>query len=113
MSEYNRNVSSNSKAQTVPGTPMQQMWHILNSHEERFKQLSQQLHMQKSTNRNTNQKSGAQYLAEYNTLLQQVEGLKTRVSTLEAENEKFKYPSNVTLSIEEDLKNSSRGQPEI
>jgi hypothetical protein len=38
--------------------------------------------------------------------LQQVEDLKTRVSILEAEKEKFKYPSNVTLSIEEDLKNS-------
>ena len=48
MSEYNRNVSSNSKAQTVPGTPMQQMWHILNFHEERLTQLAQHLHMQKS-----------------------------------------------------------------
>lgn len=100
MSEYNRNVSSDSKAQTVPGTPMQQMWHILNFHEERFKQLSQQLHMQKSTN--TNKKSGAQHLVEYNTLLQQVGDLKSRVSILEAEKEKVKFPSNVTLSIEEE-----------
>jgi len=45
--------------------------------------------------------------------LQQEEDLKARVSTLEAEKEKIKYPSNVTLSIEEDLKNSSLGQPEI
>jgi hypothetical protein len=101
MSEYNRNVSSDSKAQTVPGTPMQQMWHILNFHEERLKQLSQHLHMQKSTTSTTNQKSGAQHLAEYNTLLQQVVDLKARVSTLEAEKEKSKFPSNVTLSIEE------------
>ncbi|GAJ24896.1 unnamed protein product, partial [marine sediment metagenome] len=33
--------------------------------------------------------------------MQQVEALKARVSTLEAEKEKIKYPSNVTLSIEE------------
>jgi len=39
--------------------------------------------------------------------------LKARVNALEAEKEKFKYPSNVTLSIEEDLHNSSMGQPEI
>ena len=98
MSEYNRIVSSNAEGQTVPGTPMQQMWHILNFHEERLKQLTQHLNMQKSTN--TNQKSGAQHLAEYNTLLVQVVDLKTRVSILEAE--KVKYSSNVTLSIEEE-----------
>jgi len=114
MSEYNRNLSSNAKGQAVPGTPMQQMWHVLNFHEHRLMQLTQHL-QQQSTNSdfNTEQKSEAQHLVEYNTLLQQVEDLKTRVSTLEAEKEKFKYPSNVTLSVEEDLKNSSLGQPEI
>ena len=100
MSEYNRMIASDVKGQTVPGTPMQQMWHILNFHEERFKQLSQQLNMQKSIN--TNQKSGAQHLAEYNTLLQHVGDLKARVSTLEAEKKRVKFPSNVTLSIEEE-----------
>ena len=100
MSEYNRIVSSNAKGQTVPGTPMQQMWHILNFHEERFKQLDQHLRMQKSTN--TNKKSGAQHLVEYNTLLQRVGDLKARVSTLEAEKERVKFPSDVTLSIEEE-----------
>jgi len=100
MSEYNRNVSPQAQAQTVPGTPMQQMWHILNFHEERFKQLDKHLNMQKSTN--ANQKSGARHLAEYNTLLQQVRNLKSRVSTLEAEKERVKFPSNVTLSIEEE-----------
>jgi len=33
--------------------------------------------------------------------LQQVVDLKARVSTLETEKEKSKFPSNVTLSIEE------------
>ena len=115
MSNYNRNVSSNAKGQAVPGTPMQQMWHVLNFHEQRLMQLTQHLQHQSPTNSdfNTDSKSGAQHLVEYNTLLQQVEELKSRVSTLEAEKEKFKYPSNVTLSIEEDLKNSSLGQPEI
>ena len=114
MSEYNRNLSSNAKGQAVPGTPMQQMWHVLNFHEQRLMQLTQHL-QQQSTNSdfNTDQKSEAQHLVEYNTVLQQVEDLKARVSTLETEKEKFKYPSNVTLSVEEDLKNSSLGQPEI
>lgn len=111
MSEYNSRSFSNTKGQSIPGTPMQQMWHVLNFHEQRLLQLTQ--HLQQLPNSDTDSKSEAQHLVEYNTLLQQVEGLKTRVSTLEAENEKFKYPSNVTLSIEEDLKNSSRGQPEI
>ena len=116
MSEYNRNVSSNVKGQTVPGTPMQQMWHVLNFHEHRLMQLTQHLQQQQqSTNNDFNKdhKSEAQHLVEYNMLLQQVEDLKARVSTLEAEKEKMKYPSNITLSIEEDLKNSSLGQPDI
>ena len=113
MSEYNRNLSPNTNGQAVPGTPMQQMWHVLNFHEHRLMQLTQHLQQSSSGNFNTEQKSEAQHLVEYNTLLQQVEDLKTRVSTLEVEKEKFKYPSNVTLSVEEDLKNSSLGQPEI
>lgn len=114
MSEYNRSLPSNAKAQTVPGTPMQQMWHVLNFHEQRLMQLTQHLqHHTTNSNSKGGQKSEAQHLVEYNMLLQQVEDLKARVSTLEAENEKIKYPSNITLSIEEDLKNSSMGQPEI
>ena len=113
MSEYNRRAYSNVKGQSIPGTPAQQMWHVLNFHEHRLLQLAQHLQQQQLPNSGTDSKSEAQHLVEYNTLLQQVEDLKTRVSTLEAEKEKFKYPSNVTLSIEEDLKNSSMGQPEI
>lgn len=115
MSEYNSRSFSNTKGQSIPGTPMQQMWHVLNFHEQRLLQLTQHLQnkQQQLPNSGTDSKSEAQHLVEYNTLLQQVDDLKTRVSTLEAENEKFKYPSNVTLSIEEDLKNSSLGQPEI
>ena len=107
MSEYNRNLSSNAKGQAVPGTPMQQMWHVLNFHEQRLTQLTQHLQQEQSTNSGfTDQKSEAQHLVEYNMVLQQVEDLKARVSTLEAEKEKFKYPSNVSLSIEENVKNS-------
>jgi len=116
MSEYNSRSFSNTKGQSIPGTPMQQMWHVLNFHEQRLLQLTQHLQNQQEQqlpNSDTGSKSEAKHLVEYNTLLQQLEDLKTRVSTLETENEKFKYPSNVTLSIEEDLKNSSLGQPEI
>jgi hypothetical protein len=113
MSEYNRRAYSNVKGQSIPGTPAQQMWHVLNFHEQRLQQLTQHLQEQQSPNSGTNSKSEAQHLVEYNTLLQQVDDLKARVNALEAEKEKFKYPSNVTLSIEEDLHNSSMGQPEI
>ena len=114
MSEYNRRSFSNTKGQSIPGTSMQQMWHVLNFHEHRLIQLTQHLQQQQQLpNSGTDSKSEAQHLVEYNTLLQQVEGLKARVTVLEAEKEKFKYPSNVTLSIEEDLKNSSMGQPVI
>ncbi len=112
MSEYNKRSSFNANGQSIPGTPMQQMWHVLNFHEHRLLQLTQHLQEQPQ-NSGTNSKSEAQHLVEYNTLLQQVDDLKARVTALEAEKEKFKYPSNVTLSIEEDLKNSSMGQPEI
>jgi uncharacterized protein YlxW (UPF0749 family) len=112
MSEYNRRASSNTQGQSIPGTSTQQMWHVLNFHEHRLSQLTQHL-QQQSPNSASDSKSEAQHLVEYNTLLQQVENLKARVSTLEAEKEKSRYPSNITLSIEEDLKNSSLGQPDI
>ena len=54
MSEYNRNLSSNTKGQAVPGTPMQQMWHVLNFHEHRLMQLTQHLQQQQSTNSDFN-----------------------------------------------------------
>jgi hypothetical protein len=76
MSEYNKNTSSNFN-QTVPGTPMQQMWQVLNFHEERLKQLTQHL------------------LAHHATTSKQIETLTARVNTLESESKK------VTLSIEE------------
>tara|TARA_R110002074_G_scaffold238490_1_gene410396 strand:- start:275 stop:445 length:171 start_codon:yes stop_codon:yes gene_type:complete len=46
MSEYNRQSSSNTKGQSIPGTPAQQMWHVLNFHEQRLSQLTQHLQQQ-------------------------------------------------------------------
>ena len=37
----NSKISSNSASQSVPGTPLQQMWHVLNFHEQRLIQISQ------------------------------------------------------------------------
>ena len=70
MSRYSRRVpqESNSKIphlqisihakhlnqQTIPGTPLQQMWHILNFHETRLTQLSQFLQQQESNGENEN-----------------------------------------------------------
>ena len=37
----NSKISSKSASQSVPGTPLQQMWHVLNFHEQRLVQISQ------------------------------------------------------------------------
>ena len=51
MSEYNRRESSNTQGQSIPGTSAQQMWHVLNFHEQRLQQLTQHLQEQQSQQR--------------------------------------------------------------
>ena len=63
MSRYSRRIPKESNAkisssrnnsrqtlqpQSIPGTPLQQMWHILNFHETRLTQLTQFLQQQES-----------------------------------------------------------------
>ena len=121
MSRYSRRVpkESNSKIsssnyntvtsqqQTIPGTPIQQMWHILNFHETRLTQLSQFLQNQESNSGNTGEKgentSETEHMIQYNTLLQQVQELNERVERLETENKELSQGNMVSLSIEEDL----------
>jgi len=122
MSRYSRRVpkernskissSSNyktttSQQQTIPGTPIQQMWHILNFHETRLTQLSQFLQNQESNSGNTGEKgentSETEHMIQYNTLLQQVQELNERVERLETENKELLQGNMVSLSIEEDL----------
>ena len=128
MSRYSRRVpkESNSKisssssgnfgksqpSQSIPGTPLQQMWHILNFHETRLTQLSQFLQQQESNGENENTGENAQvapseteHMIQYNTLLQQVQELTDRVEKLEAENKQLSQGNMVSLSIEEDLQN--------
>jgi len=40
MSSYNSKISPNVQSQGIPGTPMQQMWHVLNFHEQRLAQIT-------------------------------------------------------------------------
>lgn len=122
MSRYSRRVpkesnskissSSNRKTvtsqeQTIPGTPIQQMWHILNFHETRLTQLSQFLQDHESNSGNTGEKgentSETEHMIQYNTLLQQVQELNERVERLETENKELSQGNMVSLSIEEDL----------
>ena len=122
MSRYSRRVpkesnskissSSNYKTETsqqqaIPGTPIQQMWHILNFHETRLTQLSQFLQNQESNSGNTGEKgentSETEHMIQYNTLLQQVQELNERVERLETENKELLQGNMVSLSIEEDL----------
>jgi len=122
MSRYSRRVpkESNSKIssssnhntvtsqqQTIPGTPIQQMWHILNFHETRLTQLSQFLQNQESNSGNIGEKgentSETEHMIQYNTLLQQVQELNERVERLETENKELSQGNMVSLSIEEDL----------
>ena len=121
MSRYSRRVpkESNSKIsssnyntvtsqqQTIPGTPIQQMWHILNFHETRLTQLSQFLQDNESNSGNKGEKgentSETEHMIQYNTLLQQVQELNERVERLETENKELSQGNMVSLSIEEDL----------
>ena len=128
MSRYSRRIPKESNAkisssrnnsrqtqpqpQAIPGTPLQQMWHILNFHETRLTQLSQFLQQQESNAGNEKGGENAQvapseteHMIQYNTLLQQVQELTDRVEKLEAENKQLSQGNMVSLSIEEDLQN--------
>jgi len=125
--ESNSKISSSSnhqtvtsQQQTIPGTPIQQMWHILNFHETRLTQLSQFLQKQESNNGNTNEgdnshtaQSETEHMIQYNTLLQQVQELTDRVEKLEAENKQLSQGNMVSLSIEEDLQNGFNGESAV
>ena len=130
MSAYNRRSNSsqrNSKVPakgfnnaqapptTIPGTPLQQMWTVLNFHEQRLAQVSQylqQLEETKTDTPNQNGPSETEQMIQYNTLLQQVSELTDRVAQLEA-GEKGSDSNMVTLNIEEDLQNAAAGQPTV
>ena len=120
ISSSRNNSRQTQQAQSIPGTPLQQMWHILNFHETRLTQLSQFLQQQEANN--GNEKSGenkqvapsdTEQMIQYNTLLQQVQELTDRVEKLEAENKQLSQGNMVSLSIEEDLQNGFNGEPAV
>jgi hypothetical protein len=125
--ESNAKISSSSRpqrqqqpSQSIPGTPLQQMWHILNFHETRLTQLSQFLQQQESNGENENTGENAQvapseteHMIQYNTLLQQVQELTDRVEKLEAENKQLSQGNMVSLSIEEDLSSEFNGESAV
>ena len=135
MSRYSRRIPKESNAkisssrnnsrqtqqpQSIPGTPLQQMWHILNFHETRLTQLSQFLQQQESNAGNEKGGENAQvapseteHMIQYNTLLQQVQELTDRVEKLEAENKQLSEGNMVSLSIEEDLQNGFNGESAV
>ena len=135
MSRYSRRIPKESNAkisssrnnsrqtpqpQSIPGTPLQQMWHILNFHETRLTQLSQFLQQQESNAGNEKGGENAQvtpseteHMIQYNTLLQQVQELTDRVEKLEAENKQLSKSNMVSLSIEEDLQNEFNGESAV
>ena len=86
ISSSRNNSRQTQQAQSIPGTPLQQMWHILNFHETRLTQLSQFLQQQESNAGNEKGGENAQvapseteHMIQYNTLLQQVQELTDRV----------------------------------
>ena len=130
MSAYNRRTSNSQRnakipsrdfnnAQapptTIPGTPLQQMWTVLNFHEQRLAQVSQYLQQLEANPTNASNQEGpseTEHMIQYNTLLQQVSELTDRVAQLEAER-KSSDSNMITLNIEEDLHNASVGQPTV
>ena len=113
--QFNTNDKTSSMApKTIPGTPLQQMWTILNFHEQRLSQMTQYLQQVEAGNSNNEQSvqpTETEQMIQYNTLLPQVSELSERVATLEAQ--KSAADGGVTLSIEENFKNVSLEQPEI
>ena len=112
--QFNTNEKTSSMApKTIPGTPLQQMWTILNFHEQRLSQMSQylqQVEAGETNNQQMAQPTETEQMIQYNTLLQQVSELSERVATLEAQ--KSAADGGVTLSIEENFQNVSLEQPE-
>ena len=120
ISSSRNNSRQTQQAQSIPGTPLQQMWHILNFHETRLTQLSQFLQQQESNAGNEKAGENAQvvpseteHMIQYNTLLQQVQELTDRVEKLEAENKQLSQGNMVSLSIEEDLQNGFNGESAV
>ena len=113
--QFNTNDKTSSMApKTIPGTPLQQMWTILNFHEQRLSQMTQYLQQVEAGNSNNEQSvqpTETEQMIQYNTLLPQVSELSERVATLEAQ--KSTANGGVTLSIEENFQNVSLEQPEI
>ena len=107
--QFNTNDKTSSMApKTIPGTPLQQMWTILNFHEQRLSQMTQYLQQVETGNSNNEQSvqpTETEQMIQYNTLLQQVSELSERVANLEAQ--KSNTGGGVTMSIEEDLQNVS------
>ena len=111
--ESNSKISSSSKyntvtpqQQTIPGTPIQQMWHILNFHETRLTQLSQFLQDHESNSGNKGEQgentSETEHMIQYNTLLHQAQDYNERVERLETDNKELTQENKVDLSIEAD-----------
>tara|TARA_B100001287_G_scaffold269486_1_gene267021 strand:+ start:997 stop:1374 length:378 start_codon:yes stop_codon:yes gene_type:complete len=118
MSSYNskrvnsrQNSSGSAPPQQIPGTPLQQMWTILNFHEQRLSQVSSYLqHLETGNNGNSKEQiekpSETEQMIQYNTILQQVSELTDRVAKLEAEKNNSST-NNVSLSIEDNFSPNS------
>ena len=101
-------------APAIPGTPLQQMWTVLNFHEHRLKQMAQYLQKLDGLNNASTQggTTETEHMIQYNTLLQQVSELTDRVTELEATKES-NNEQGISFSIEEDFKKASAGQPTV
>jgi len=114
VQRFNDTKTSNTPPTTIPGTPLQQMWTILNFHEQRLGQMTKYLQKIEGDENNTPNQAptDTEHMIQYNTLLQQVSELTERVAKLETEKESNNAQS-ISFSIEEDLQNASAGQPTV
>lgn len=92
MSQYNKNEVI-APSQTVPGTPIQQMWHILNFHEKRFLQISKELQSHAKDN-----ESIVKQTVEHGILLQKITDLEDKVAMLE---KKTSLGDKISFSVNE------------
>ena len=103
MSSYNRRqqntkvtFSDSSEApRAIPGTPLQQMWTVLNMHEQRLSKITNYL--------GEVEKNASLREKKYNDLLEKFSELSKKLTTLETKKEivETTAKNSVTLSIEE------------
>ena len=78
----NKKIIPNTASQSVPGTPIQQMWHVLKFHEQRITQFSQLLEKEVALVDTKINDAFSKYETNIQVLLQRVAALEKKNTEL-------------------------------